>query len=240
MIYTRTLIALHAELKAQYDVSSTIWHKGEKGRKREHGLGMFLREQLPEKYGVATGEIIPFKGKSPSPQCDIIIYDRLNFPIIGKSSPVQQIPYESVYAVIEVKSQITLPALKDSSAKFSAIRNLPRCALKQRPKRSKTRNPIFVLFGYELATTEERCVAFVRQAGTKDVTLFSLDAGVATWIEGLSNGDRHCFLRTADKTGFHETLTWFLFLLLDSLSEIDLGIPNYSELLYDGKYEEMQ
>lgn len=88
MIYTRTLIALHTELKVTYEVSSTIRHKGEKGRKREHGLGMFLREQLSEKYGVATGEIIPFQGHSVAPQCDIIIYDRLTFPIIGKSAPV--------------------------------------------------------------------------------------------------------------------------------------------------------
>src|ERR1022692_1553681 len=202
MIYTRTLIALHTELKAQYAVSSTIRHKGEKGRKREHGLGMFLREQLPEKYGVATGEIIPFRGKAPSPQCDIVIYDRLTFPIIGKFAPVQQIPYESVYAVIEVKSQINSSALKDSCAKFTAIRKLPRCALKQQPKQSKTRNPQFLVFGYELGTTEERCVAFIRQAADPDVTLFALDAGVALWIEGLPTGgqlteDGPVFLRTA-------------------------------------------
>ena len=127
MIYTRTLIALQKQLKSQYEVSSTILHKGEKGRKREHGLGMFLREQLPEKYGVATGEIIPFKGQAPSPQCDIIIYDRLTFPIIGKSGPVQQVPYESVYAVIKKKTQQTKTTNKDASEKFSAIRNLPRC-----------------------------------------------------------------------------------------------------------------
>src|SRR6266576_1901125 len=85
----------------------------------------------------------------------------------------------------------------------------------------------------------------IRQAANRDVTLFALDAGVALWIEALPTvgkvtEDRPVFLRTADKKGFHETLAWFLFLLLDSLSGIDPGTPNYSELLYAGKYEEMQ
>ena len=240
MIYTRTLVALQTELKSQYEVSSTIWHRGEKGRKREHGLGMFLREQLPEKYGVATGEIIPFKGRAPSPQCDIVIYDRLTFPIIGKSAPVQQIPYESVYAVIEVKSQISLAANKDARAKFVAIQKLPRCNLKQRPKRNKKRNPVFFLFGYELSTNKDNCVAFINDltALGAESTLIALDAGVAMWIEELPSGkDRPLFLNTADQSGFHETLAWFFFILLNSLSEIDLGVPNYIELLYDGKYD---
>jgi hypothetical protein len=60
---------------------------------------MFLKENLPEKYGIATGEIIPFRGNLSSPQCDIIIYDRLSFPIIGKSAAIQQVPYEAVYAI---------------------------------------------------------------------------------------------------------------------------------------------
>jgi hypothetical protein len=239
MIFTRTLVALHAELKAQYDVSSTIRHKGEKGRKREHGLGMFLREHLPERYGVATGEIIPFEGKMAAPQCDLIVYDRLTYPIIGKSSAVQQVPYESVYSVIEVKSQITAADLRSTSEKFLAIRRLPRCSLKRRPSRSKTRNPVFVLFGYELRTTKAKCVDFVREDGTDDLMVFALDAGVAMRLDGLPSGSKHVFLRTADAAGdFHETLVWFLFLFLEALAKIDLGIPNYSELLYDGKYEE--
>ena len=148
MIYSRTMIEYQKELQAKYDVSSTIRHRGEKGRKREHGLAMFLKENLPEKYGVATGEVVPYMGHIPSPQCDIIIYDRLAFPILGKSSITQQVPYEAVYSVIEVKSNITSASLEYALNKFSAIRKLPRCKLKQRPKRGSDQRPLFVLFGY--------------------------------------------------------------------------------------------
>jgi hypothetical protein len=151
------------------------------------------------------------------------------------------VPYESVYSVIEVKSRIAAADLSSTSGKFSAIRKLPRCSLIGKPKRSKTRNPIFVLFGYELATTEEQCVDFVRRDGTDDVVLFALNAGLAMLWDELPNGlkHQHVFLRTADRTGdFHETLVWFFFVLLESLSQIELGTPKYSELLYDGKYEE--
>jgi hypothetical protein len=70
---------------------------------------------------------------------------------------------------------------------------------------------------------------------------WSLNAGLAMLFDALPNGSKHqhVFLRTADRAGhFHETLVWFFFLLLESLSKIDLGTPKYSELLYDGKYEE--
>ncbi len=238
MIFTRTLIALHSELKAQYEVSSTIRHRGEKGRKREHGLAMFLREHLPERYGVATGEIIPYRGAATSPQCDLIIYDRLTYPIIGKSTAVQQVPYEAVYAVIEVKSKLTSSELKSTEQKFSAIRSLPRCKLRRTPRKPKKRNPAFFLFGYELATTQERCVELAQKAAGDDILVFALDAGFVITIDGLEGGPRTIFLRTDDEpSGLHETLAWFFALLLDALSEIDLGMPKYSELLYDGKYE---
>lgn len=239
MIFTRTLVALHAELKAQYEVSSTIRHRGEKGRKREHGLAMFLREHLPERYGVATGEIIPYQGSSAAPQCDLIVYDRLTYPIIGKSSAVQQVPYEAVYAVIEVKSKLTSSELTSTQQKFSAMRSLPRCKLRRAPRKPKKRNPAFVLFGYELATTKEKCVEMVKNAAHDDTHLFALDSGFVVTVGGFEDGSRTIFLNTADEpSGVHETLAWFFALFLDVLSEIDLGMPQYSDLLYDGKYDE--
>ena len=239
MIYTRTMIQLHKELLAKYQVSSTIRHKGEKGRNREHGLAMFLRENLPERYGVATGEIIPFKGDLPSPQCDIIIYDRLTFPIIGKSSAVQQVPYEAVYSVIEVKSQITNRTLDETLEKFSTIRQLPRCELKRGARRSKNRNPLFVLFGYELDTRQENCKEFIAQGVNEDIFLVALDTGFTLWLGSSKKEAAPIFLTATDTaTSLYETLAWFFGLLLDSLNEIDLGTPKYFNIIYDGKYNQ--
>src|SRR5712691_10167989 len=104
MIFKAYLSRYKRLLQQKYSVSTTIWHKGERGRQRESGLMMFLRETLPTAYGVATGEIIPYVGEKPSRQCDIIIYDRLKMPIFGANEAVQQVPFEAVYAVIESKS----------------------------------------------------------------------------------------------------------------------------------------
>src|SRR5436190_20927616 len=113
MIFSKYLAEYEKLLQSKYTISGTIRHKGERGRQRENGLLMFLRETLPAAYGVATGEIIPWIGKDPSPQCDIIIYDRLRMPIFGASEAVQQVPLEGVYAVIESKSVIDSKAIAD-------------------------------------------------------------------------------------------------------------------------------
>lgn len=230
MIYARTLALMQKELHVRYQVSSTIRHRGEKGRNREHGLAMFLRENLPEKYGVATGEIIPFKGDMPSPQCDIIIYDRLSFPIIGKSSAVQQVPYEAVYSVIEVKSQITSGALRDALEKFSSIRQMPRCQLRRKPKRAKDRDPFFVLFGYELATSTEKCLDFTKQGVDGDIMLIALDTGLTIWL-GSSKERRPLFLTaTVTEKSVYWTLTYSFATIINGLSSMDLGTPNFLSL----------
>jgi hypothetical protein len=104
-------------------------HRGERGRQREDNLRKFLSDHLPAAYGVATGEILPYKGNKLSPQCDIIIYDRLRMRIFGKNDAVQQIPLEAVYAVIEVKSELNSTALADMRKKVHFIRKMPRCSV---------------------------------------------------------------------------------------------------------------
>src|SRR4051812_14903543 len=98
----------------------------ERGRQRENGLLIFLRENLPAAYGVATGEGIPYRGPTASPQCDIIIYDQLGLPILGRADAVQQVPFEAVYAVIECKSQNDGKALKDTQRQIQLKRPLRR------------------------------------------------------------------------------------------------------------------
>src|SRR5437660_1691684 len=96
---SNSLSLIQRQFVASYDVTTTIRHKGEKGRQREHGLATLLREHLPMAYGVATGEIVPYVGNAHSPQCDIIVYDQLHYPILGKSDAVQLVPREAVVCV---------------------------------------------------------------------------------------------------------------------------------------------
>jgi len=75
MLFSKSFSGIQRVFRERYEISTSIRHGGERGRQREHGLTTFLRETLPEAYGVATGEIIPYRGEQPSPQCDVIVYD---------------------------------------------------------------------------------------------------------------------------------------------------------------------
>jgi hypothetical protein len=231
MILNRTLQRIEKALRAQFEVSSTIRHRGERGRQREAGLNRFLRDTLPDAYGVASGEIVPYKGDSPSPQCDTIIYDKLRTPIIGRQDAVQQVPLEGVYAVIETRSVLDSHALKDASARFSAIRALPRCRTKNRRSRSTPEAPFFVLFGYHLKASVDSCRAWVAEnASDEDVIVVALDGGISIWIDGHADP---LWLYNFDwdtKVETYEVLSIFLAYILHLLRDIDLGKPDFLQM----------
>lgn len=153
MIFTKTFAQYERLLHQEYSVSSTIRHKGERGRQRENGLIAFLKDNLPAAYGVATGEVIPYRGPDPSPQCDIIVYDRLRMPVLGGRAAVQQVPLEAVYCIIECKSVIDTKALSDTAGKIRAIRKLPRCPSRRPLKKGMDHGPFFILFGFRLKSS---------------------------------------------------------------------------------------
>jgi len=181
MSFSATLAAIQRRFLADYDVSSTIRHKGEKGKQREFGLITLLREHLPLAYGVATGEILAHDGTA-SPQCDIIVYDQLYYPVLGKNDAVQLVPLEAVYAVIEVRSHLNLNALSDSHAKFAAIKRMPRRPPRSRLKKGMQREPCFVTFGFKLKTNLE---ALLQHHRKMDTVIVALDTGV-----GFTLGDK--------------------------------------------------
>jgi hypothetical protein len=233
MILNSTLQRLEKMLRSQYEVAGTIRHRGESGRQREHGLNRLLRDTLPEAYGIAAGEIIPFKGDASSPQCDAIIYDRLHTPILGRSDALQQIPLEGVYSVIETKSVIDSKALKDAAAKCSIIRRMPRCPSKTRKKKSAQPVPFFVLFGYHLESSIETCRKWVeKNAINQDLIIVSLDGGMSFWFTGRTAPAWIYNYDLETKVETYEILSSFLAYLLETLSQIDLGKPNFFYLFF--------
>jgi hypothetical protein len=101
---------------SRYDALGS--HSGEKGQRRENALAEVLREFLPQKYGVASGEILTATDQV-SKQMDIIIYDCLHSPTLADASDSKVIPAEAVYAVIEVK-----PNLKSARDMQAALDNI--------------------------------------------------------------------------------------------------------------------
>jgi len=235
MIYTSALSRIEKIIHEKYELSATIQHRGERGKQRENGLLLFLRENLPVAYGVATGEIFSFKGSLVSPQCDIIIYDQQRMPILGRSEAVQQVPLEAVYAVIECRSVLNGAALKDANEKFAKIRLLPRCPSKTKLKRGMNRGPSFILFGYRLNTSVTSCLDLMESHGTDDVFVLALNRGCGIWVEGRTHP---VWLEgTAVDENSYESLAVFYVTLLETLRAIDLGEPSFIKMLLVGQAE---
>lgn len=234
MIFTHTFAKYEKLLHQKYEVSSTIRHRGERGRQREHGLLTFLRDNLPKAYGVATGEVIPYLGPTPSPQCDIIIYDHLRMPVLGAGDSVQQVPLEAVYGVIECKSLIDQKALDDTGRKIRAIRELSRCPSKRPLKKKMDPGPFYILFGYRLKSSSKQCTNFMAaESKNRDVDVIALNKGCGLWLEKI---DRPIWLNTTEeKSGYHETLIFFFINLLERLRSVDLGEPSILEMFYSDK-----
>ena len=216
MIFDRILSTLETELHKRYEISSTIRHRGEKGRQREHGLAVFLKEYLPSAYGVATGELISIEGNKLSPQCDLIIYDRLITPIIGKYEAVQQVPISGTYCVIEVKSALKKATLKDAAQKFTKIRESNPS---QESHGKKPFCPTFFVFDYRLETSVSECKDFIiEHSQDEDMAAVALDTGMTVWVgpEDNSVPARPAWLPgTNFKDGIYGTLALFYTMILE-------------------------
>lgn len=88
------------------------------GDETEVALCQILTNILPDKFGVCRGFVISKDGERAGD--DIIIYDKMNFPLIRQSrlndfSLKQQVPIESVYAYIECKNSIEKQDILDKA-----------------------------------------------------------------------------------------------------------------------------
>ena len=220
MIHTKIFAGLQRELEAKYEISLTIRHKGERGRSRETGVAGFLKENLPEAFGVGTGEVFSFSAEGVSPQCDIVIYDRMRIPIFGKDKAVQQIPIEGVFAIVEVRSILDVGALNAAGAKFQAIRNLWRAA---KPDNASATwdddGPAFFIFGFKLKTTARSCLHSLRNSAAEDASVVALDSGCSVWV-GPADKSKPArpewIITTAPEIGVYATLAFFYFRVLEA------------------------
>ena len=82
----------------------------------------FLRKVLPDKVGVTQGFIE--RNRSLSNQCDIILYDSLNYAPLYSIGGISIIPAEAVFAIIEVKSSFNYTAFGSSLESFKRLAHL--------------------------------------------------------------------------------------------------------------------
>src|SRR6266516_3940813 len=94
------------------------------GRVAEASCRKWLSDFLPRRYGVTSGYVVSpgLPSGQKAPHFDVIIYDRLEAPILwiedNPDSSAQgrslAIPVEYVGAVIEVKAQFSAPTVREA------------------------------------------------------------------------------------------------------------------------------
>lgn len=92
----------------------------------EEILRDFLTNYIPKSAEVKQGFIINKQGEL-SKQCDIIIFDNINFSPIYKIKDLVIVPSESVIAVIEVKTSVTKSKFEEIIKYFENISKFTEC-----------------------------------------------------------------------------------------------------------------
>lgn len=121
-----------------------ITHPGYIGDSLENAWIEWLREYLPNRYSIEKAIVIDHTGKT-SHQIDVVIYDNWYTPFIFNQNGFKYIPAEGVYAVFEVKPEISKHNIEYAGDKIASVRELERtstdmisCGQKQRA-RSKSK-----------------------------------------------------------------------------------------------------
>jgi len=102
-------LLIEEKMLKDFERTNSIKHPGDKGASRESFLRLFFNESgyLPEKFSISEGSshIISTSGHI-SDQIDLLFYDSLNSPKLLNMDTIQYFPVESVYGVVEVKSNL--------------------------------------------------------------------------------------------------------------------------------------
>ena len=89
-------------------LTGVLPHYGERGRNDEQRLLTFLKQVLPQRFGIGTGFIVSSDSQADSSnQTDIIISDELYNSPLHRELSAKVYPVETIYATIEVKGTLS-------------------------------------------------------------------------------------------------------------------------------------
>jgi len=185
--YQAIMTGIEAEVLA---INGLFNHQGVKGTGNENVLLELLNKYLPKKYGVSTGVVVDRHGNQ-SRQCDIVIYDRLNYPELFSLTSAKFFPIDFVYATIEVKTTL------DKSKMTEAIENIQSVQTLDYIKENFRCNPTEpieeltddTILWESKSTTAPLGLVFAYSTSTKKFKTF------ANWLQpsGDATGPSHVF-----------------------------------------------
>lgn len=232
------------KLMSDFNISAQIHHQGLTGTFREAALKDFLSSgRLPGKYGIGSGEIVGPTSEI-SRQCDLIIYDTLNCPVLIFGDSVQVFPSEGVYGIIEVKSRLSKKKLLEGLENIAAFKKIVPEGIKFQQNEVmgmtyKKERPFGIIFAYSLDNNSlYSLISNLREYEKKvDSDLWPnmvvvLDEGIIWHTDEQINP----IIRSEEFTDFsmiglhfkQDSLFEFYLKLLDLLSTIKLGNFNFS------------
>lgn len=113
------------QMLSSFDLSSPISHPGTKGDATEAEWRKWFNTFFPKRYCAEKAFIIDSNGNC-SEQIDVVIYDTHFSPTIFEMNGEKYIPAESVYAVFEVKQDLSKEHLEYAINKIKSVKSLIR------------------------------------------------------------------------------------------------------------------
>ncbi|HVR70283.1 MAG TPA: DUF6602 domain-containing protein [Vicinamibacteria bacterium] len=104
---------------------TNVPHPGAKGAASELCWIDMLRRHLPCRYSVDSAFVLDHSG-SISDQIDVVIYDRQYTPLLRAERGTIYVPAEGVYAVFEVRQELSKRNLDYAGRKAASVRSLKR------------------------------------------------------------------------------------------------------------------
>ena len=109
-------------MQAQFEASQSITHGASLGAIREQAIRDFLKGHLPSGARVVSGQVFDVDDNRSTQQDVIITVDTV--PRLPFASGIDLVFAEGVVATIEIKSQLSGPALKSSGSGLQSVRKL--------------------------------------------------------------------------------------------------------------------
>lgn len=147
---------LQQQMKTQLETNRKhILHPGSKGDSSENNWIEWLNTYLPNRYKAEKAIVIDHKGNL-SEQMDVVIYDPQYSLFVFNQNGMIYIPAESVYAVFEVKQNLTKGNIEYAGKKIKSVRQLERTSAPiYYVKGQYSPKPLFDIIGGILTLTND-------------------------------------------------------------------------------------
>jgi hypothetical protein len=122
-VFRAVLQAAKEEVLLGSSKATAFDHKGIRGDERAASLAQFLRQRLPERFGVGKGEVLDYLDHRTG-QLDLVVYDKSSSAPISAQNENLLLPCEALYIAIEVKSIVTQAELDKALKAAARLREL--------------------------------------------------------------------------------------------------------------------